>query len=76
MYTSEAEMKRAYQTMLRRLPDVINVEQLMEVLCISKKTCYNLLQSGEIEAIRVGRSYRIPKIKVFKYLLGIEPVEQ
>lgn len=72
MTVMEVELKKAYGTMLRNLPDIMTVEELTQVLCVSKKTCYQLLKSGEIEAIRIGRVYRIPKIKVFKYLLAIE----
>ncbi|WP_409969818.1 excisionase family DNA-binding protein [Bengtsoniella intestinalis] len=72
MVVGEIEVKKAYTLMLRRLPDVMTVEQLVDVLCISKKTCYSLLKSGEIEAIRIGRIYRIPKINVLKYLLAFE----
>ncbi len=70
---TEIEVKRAYNLMLRRLPDVITVDQLVHVLCVSKKTCYQLLKTGEIESIRIGRVYRIPKINVLKYLLSLEP---
>ena len=70
---NESEVKRAYNIMLRQLPDVLTVDQLMHVLCVSKKTCYNLLKLKEIEAIRIGRVYRIPKINVLKYLLSFEP---
>ncbi|MBO2527746.1 MAG: hypothetical protein CW335_06195 [Clostridiales bacterium] len=35
---------------------------------ISTKTCYELLSSGQIKAIKIGRTYRIPKINVLKYL--------
>ncbi|MBQ6432208.1 MAG: helix-turn-helix domain-containing protein [Oscillospiraceae bacterium] len=35
---------------------------------ISTKTCYELLSSGQIKAMKIGRAYRIPKINVMKYL--------
>jgi len=45
---------------------------------INIKTCYKLLQSGEIRHLRIGRLYKIPKVYVIEYLvnglsLGLSP---
>lgn len=69
--TMESEMRQACHVMLKKYPDVINVEQLAEILTVSTKTCYKLIANGKIEVIQVGRAYRIPKTKVFKYILAI-----
>ncbi len=69
--TMESEMRQACHVMLKKYPDVINVEQLAEILSVSTKTCYKLVAEGKIEVIKVGRAYRIPKTKVFKYILAI-----
>lgn len=54
-------------------PDVVNVSQLCVMLGgIGKKTAYELLQSGEIRHMKIGRSYKIPKISVIEYLLGTD----
>ena len=37
---------------------------------ISKKLAYRLLANGEIFSVRVGRSYKIPKMSVIAYLTG------
>lgn len=47
--------------MFSEYPDVITVEQLMEILHIGKNAAYSLLKSGEIRTIRIGRRYIIPK---------------
>lgn len=50
-------------------PDVINVQQLSQMLGgVSTKTCYRLLRSGQIETIKIGREYKIPKLKVLAFL--------
>jgi excisionase family DNA binding protein len=73
MNTTGLEARQAYRTMLRQYPDVLNVKQLADILSVSTKTCYKLLQNGQIESIQIGRSYRIPKTKAFKYLLELSP---
>ena len=55
-------------TMLNKYPDVLNVKQLCEVLCIGKNTAYKLLKNREIKALRIGTVYKIPKREVIKYL--------
>ena len=51
----------AYRVMLRKYPDVMNIEQMCDALRISTKTGYKLLHEGKIPAMKIGRSYRIPK---------------
>ena len=60
--------KDAYRIMLKEYPDVMTVEQMCEVLGISKKTGYKLLRTNIISSIKVGRTYRIPKINMLNYL--------
>ena len=35
---------------------------------VSKMTVYRLVHSGELEAVRVGRSFRVPDYAVQEYL--------
>ena len=56
-------------TMLNKYPDVLNVKQLCEVLCIGKNTAYKLLKSGEIKSVKIGHVYKIPKKYVKEYIL-------
>lgn len=58
-----------YGLFFNEYPDVVDVVQLGRMLGgISTKTCYELLSSGQIKAMKIGRAYRIPKINVMKYL--------
>lgn len=62
---------KLYQTMFPAYPDVVDVETLCEMLGgVSKKLAYKLLTQGKIKSLKVGRSYRIPKIYVAEYLVG------
>lgn len=57
-----------YRVMLRKYPDVMNIEQMCDALRISTKTGYKLLHEGKIPAMKIGRSYLIPKAHLFTYL--------
>ena len=59
----------AYRVMLREYPDILNIEQMCEILKISTKTGYRLLKDGQIQNLKIGRSYRIPKAHLVAYLL-------
>lgn len=59
----------AYGLFFNEYPDVVDVTQLGQMLGgVSTKTCYELLSSGQIKSIKVGRAYKIPKINVLEYL--------
>lgn len=40
-------------------PGFVTVPEAAEILRVSKMTIYRMIHSGEVEAIRVGRSFRI-----------------
>ncbi len=59
--------------MFEKYPDVVEVDDLRMMLGgISKKLAYRLLADREIRAVKVGRTYKIPKICVIEYLMGEE----
>jgi excisionase family DNA binding protein len=60
--------KEAYRMMLKDYPDVINLEQMCSILRISTKTGYKLLKEKKVDALKVGRAYRIPKLHILSYL--------
>ena len=61
------------QSMFENYPDVVEVDDLRKMLGgISKKLAYRLLSDQEIQSVRVGRTYKIPKICVIEYLMGEE----
>ena len=49
-------------------PDVVSVDDLCRMLNISAVTAYRLLKERQIESLRIGHVYRIPKLYVLKYL--------
>ena len=57
------------ETPFKKYPDVVTVNQMCEMLGgISLKMGYRLLKANEIEHLKIGRAYRIPKIHIVKYL--------
>ena len=61
------------QSMFENYPDVVEVDDIRKMLGgISKKLAYRLLSDQEIRSVRVGRTYKIPKICVIEYLMGEE----
>lgn len=60
--------EKAYRIMLRNYPDVLDIKQVCEILGISTKTGYALIQENKIESLKVGRAYRIPKPFLLSYL--------
>ena len=53
---------------LENYPNVLTAGQLSEILQISTKTCYSLLQDGCIKNIKIGRAYKIFKANLIKFL--------
>ena len=63
--------KQTKERMFSEYPDVVNVKQMCEMLGgIGMKTAYGLLQNGEIRYMKIGKSFKIPKVSIVEYLLG------
>ena len=52
------------------MPAMMRVEDLMEIFSIGRNTAYEMVQSGMIRSIRIGRVYRIPRAEVLAFLNG------
>jgi excisionase family DNA binding protein len=46
----------------------LTVAEAAAVMRVSKMTVYRLIRSGELEALRIGRSFRVPEQAVLGYL--------
>ena len=62
--TSMTSNYRSYD----ELPLTLRVEDLMPILGIGRNTAYELVRSGKIRSIRIGRQLRIPKDAIQDYL--------
>ena len=54
------------------LPVTLRVEELMPILGIGRNTASELVRSGRLHSIRVGRQVRIPKNALIEFLGGRE----
>ena len=50
------------------IPLIMTVEDLMPIFLIGRNTAYDLVRSGEIKSIRVGRQIRIPRDALIEFL--------
>ena len=57
-----------YKSVLKDYPDVMNSHQVCEVLRISKKTLYKLIREGDLDCLKIGREYKIPKVTLMKLI--------
>lgn len=65
---NETNMNASTIRNINELPLVLTVSDISEILVIGKNTAYDLVRSGEIKSVRVGRQIRIPKSALLEYL--------
>ena len=53
---------------LNDLPMILRVEDLMPLLGIGRNTAYELIRSGQIRSVRIGRQIRIPREALLEFL--------
>ena len=46
----------------------LTVAEVAQLMRVSRMTVYRLVHSGELPAVRVGRSFRVPERTVHDYL--------
>lgn len=46
----------------------LTVEQVAELLQIHWQTVLNYIKSGKLDAVRLGKGYRIPKVGLDKFI--------
>ena len=54
--------------MLDAYEDVMTVYHVAEALMVGKNRVYDMLENGELEGIRLGHIWRIPKQNLINYL--------
>ena len=56
--------------MFKEYPDCVNVQELAKMLGIKRTKTYELLKSGVIKSIKIGKDYKISKLNVIAYIYG------
>lgn len=64
----KSELKELYQMMFPDYPDIVTVHQLQKMLGISRNLAYELINDGEVQAIKIGNKYKIPKVSVINFV--------
>lgn len=57
-----------YSLFFTDYPDVLTTNDTCEILGVSTKTLLHLIHAGQLRSIKVGRSYRIPKLYLLQFL--------
>ena len=68
----KSELKELYKMMFPEYPDIVTVKDLREMLGISRKLAYKLIDYGYIHAVKIGTTLKIPKISVINYVMEKE----
>lgn len=61
-------IKENYEMMFTSYPDLVDITQLKEMLGIGITLAYRLVRNNTIQALKVGRQYKIPKRNIISYL--------
>ena len=61
-------IKQSYKLFFSEYPDVLTVPDICKILGASDKAVRRYLRSGELRSLKVGRSYRIPKLFLMEYM--------
>ena len=70
----KSELRELYQMMFLEYPDIVTVKELREMLGISRKLAYKLIDYGYIHAVKIGTTLKIPKISVINYVMEKEVI--
>ena len=65
-YQGNSEMRSVQRT--GEIPTLLTVEEVAAQLRIGRNSAYNLVKSGQIKSIKIGRTIRIPKMAVLEYI--------
>ena len=60
-------MKPEYRS-FQDLPLVLSVPQLAKLLGIGRNAAYDMVNSGRIRSVKIGRTIRIPKSAVIEFI--------
>ncbi|MDD3073994.1 MAG: helix-turn-helix domain-containing protein [Eubacteriales bacterium] len=58
-----------------QLDDVLTVQEVARALKIGKTKAYDLVNSGELRHIKIGKTIRIPKQYLLNYVYGRREVK-
>ena len=57
------------------VPVMFDMKTVSRILSVSRSTVYQLLKSGELKAVRVGRVRRVSQNQLVEYIMKLEEKE-
>ena len=54
--------------LFRDFNDVVTIEDIMKMLHLGRTTVYELLKSGVIYSVKIGKKYIVPKQSIINFL--------
>ena len=61
---------------MNEINKALTVEEVANLLCVSRPTVYREIGSGKLFAIKVGRTFRIPRERFYNYLNGTDSAKE
>ena len=71
----EMTIRELTENALETRRDVMNVKQVSVILGVSTKTVYKQIKDGNLQCIKVGREFRIPKVILLNYIKVFGSIE-
>ena len=68
-YMNNNKKETLYKYMFPEYPDVVSINQLRKMLGISRHLAYDLVTTQKIYSLRIGNSFKIPKVCVVDYII-------
>ncbi len=54
--------------LFREYNDVVTIEDIMKMLHLGRTTVYELLKSGVIYSVKIGKKYIVPKQSIINFI--------
>ena len=61
---------KTYRTMFREYDDLLPVSDVIKILKIDRHQVYQLIKSDQIQAVKPGNAFLIPKMLLIDYVMG------
>lgn len=65
---SGGNLLKAQAKIFEEYQDIVTIKDVRKMLKIGRALAYELVRSGKIPSMKIGRSFRIQKSKVIEYL--------
>jgi len=64
------QSEKAYSLMLTEYPDLLSAEDVVKILGVSRQYVYQMINDGYLYGVKIGKAYKVSKIRLIEYLIG------